>query len=61
MIFSYPGLGMTILTAIQSGDYPLITGTTLLISVTVLLANFSVDILIGLLDPRVAQQEKKGR
>jgi peptide/nickel transport system permease protein len=60
MIFSYPGIGMAILTAIQGNDYPLITGCTLLITVTVLLANFSVDILIGLLDPRVrvAQPEK---
>jgi peptide/nickel transport system permease protein len=53
MIFSYPGLGMAILTAIQGSDYPVITGCTLLITVCVLLANFSVDILIGWLDPRV--------
>lgn len=53
MIFSYPGLGMAILTAIQGNDYPLITGCTLLITTTVLLANFGVDLLIGVLDPRV--------
>ena len=58
MIFSYPGLGMTILTAIQGSDYPLITGTTLLITITVLLANFIVDILVGWLDPRVRQRER---
>jgi len=53
MIFSYPGLGMAVLTAIQGNDYPLIQGCTLLITITVLIANFSVDILIGFLDPRV--------
>jgi peptide/nickel transport system permease protein len=53
MIFSYPGLGMAVLTAIQGNDYPLIQGCTLLITVSVLIANFSVDILIGILDPRV--------
>ncbi|NLL14579.1 MAG: ABC transporter permease [Fibrobacter sp.] len=53
MIFSYPGLGMSMLTAIQGNDYPLIQGITLLITVSVLIANFSVDILIGFLDPRV--------
>jgi peptide/nickel transport system permease protein len=53
IIFSYPGLGMALLTAIQGNDYPLITGCTLLITVSVLVANFSVDILIGLLDPRI--------
>ncbi len=54
VIFSYPGLGMAILTAIQGNDYPLITGCTLLITVSVLLANFSVDLLLGWLDPRIA-------
>jgi peptide/nickel transport system permease protein len=53
MIFSYPGLGMSVLTAIQGFDYPVIQGCTLLITVSVLIANFSVDILIGFLDPRV--------
>lgn len=53
MIFSYPGLGMAILTAIQGNDYPVITGCTLLVTVCVLLANFVVDILIGILDPRI--------
>ena len=61
MIFSYPGLGMAILTAIQGSDYPLITGCTLLITIGVLVMNFSVDILIGFLDPRIrAGQGKKG-
>jgi peptide/nickel transport system permease protein len=53
IIFSYPGLGMAILTAIQGNDYPVITGCTLLITVSVLAANFGVDILVGLLDPRI--------
>jgi peptide/nickel transport system permease protein len=57
IIFSYPGLGYTILTAIQTNDYPVITGCTLLITVCVLVANFSVDLLIGWLDPRVRSAE----
>jgi peptide/nickel transport system permease protein len=56
MIFSYPGLGLAILTAIQGNDYPVITGTTLLLTTCVLIANFTVDILIGILDPRVRAQ-----
>jgi len=55
MIFSYPGLGMAMLTAIQTNDYPVIQGVTLLITSCVLIANFTVDILIALLDPRVKQ------
>jgi peptide/nickel transport system permease protein len=58
MIFSYPGLGMAILTAIQGNDYPLITGCTLLITVCVLVANFSVDVLIGFLDPRIRAAQR---
>lgn len=53
IIFSYPGLGLAILSAIQTNDYPVITGCCLLVTVTVLVANFSADVLIGLLDPRI--------
>ncbi len=60
MIFSYPGLGLSILTAIQSLDYPVISGCTLLITTCVLIANFSVDILIGFLDPRIRAAREGG-
>ena len=61
IIFSYPGLGMTILTAIQSNDYPVITGCCLLVTTTVLIANFSADLLIGLLDPRIRAAQGGGK
>jgi peptide/nickel transport system permease protein len=61
IIFGYPGLGLAILTAIQGNDYPLITGSTLIITVCILLANFSVDVLIGLLDPRIRASVAAGR
>ncbi|MEI9951790.1 MAG: ABC transporter permease [Pseudomonadota bacterium] len=60
MIFSYPGLGMAVLTAIQGNDYPLISGCTLLVTICVLLANFSVDVLVGFLDPRVRAAGQTG-
>ena len=53
MIFSYPGLGTAILDAITKNDYPMIQGCALLVAITVLIANFTVDILIGIFDPRV--------
>jgi peptide/nickel transport system permease protein len=56
MIFSYPGLGMAVLTAIQGSDYPLITGCTLLVTTCVLVANFGVDVLVGFFDPRIRAQ-----
>jgi peptide/nickel transport system permease protein len=61
MIFSYPGLGMAMLTAIQNNDYPMIQGCTLIITVSVLIANFTVDILIGFLDPRVKAGLQMGK
>ncbi|HEY2404586.1 MAG TPA: ABC transporter permease [Polyangiaceae bacterium] len=60
IIFSYPGLGLAILTAIQQSDYPLVTGTCLLITTCVLIANFSVDMLIGFLDPRIRAAQAAG-
>lgn len=53
MIFSYPGLGMAMLNAIQKNDYATIQGCTLMISTCVLVANFAVDVLIAVFDPRV--------
>jgi len=60
IVFSYPGLGTTMFTAIRNQDFPLISGCTLIITVTVLVANFVVDIICGLIDPRVrmTQQEE---
>lgn len=53
VIFSYPGLGSTILTASLGQDYPLISATALIITIMTLLANFGMEILYGVLDPRI--------
>jgi len=53
IIFSYPGLGSTLLTAIHENDYPLLSGLTLIIIIMVLISVFLLDILYGLIDPRV--------
>jgi peptide/nickel transport system permease protein len=53
IIFSYPGLGSTILTAVLGQDYPLISATTLIVTIMVLIANFLLEIVYGLLDPRI--------
>lgn len=59
IIFSYPGLGTTLLAAITGRDYPLISGCTLVITIMVLIANLAVEIVYGFIDPRVkaAQQD----
>jgi peptide/nickel transport system permease protein len=53
IIFSYPGLGTTIMNAVLGRDYPLISAATLVITIMVLTANFMVEILYGLIDPRI--------
>jgi peptide/nickel transport system permease protein len=53
IIFSYPGVGSLLNTALDTRDYPLIQGILLLVSVVVLTANLSVDLLYQKLDPRV--------
>jgi peptide/nickel transport system permease protein len=53
IIFSYPGLGSTILSAVLGQDYPLISATTLIITLMVLAANFLLEIFYGFLDPRI--------
>jgi peptide/nickel transport system permease protein len=53
IIFNYPGLGSTIFTAVLGGDYPLISAIMLIITLMVLIATFTIEILYGFIDPRI--------
>jgi ABC-type dipeptide/oligopeptide/nickel transport system permease component len=53
-IFAWPGLGRLLIQAIAHRDYPLVQGCVLLIAATYITVNLAVDLLHGLLDPRVA-------
>jgi len=53
IIFSYPGLGTTLLHAVLGQDYPLISASALIITIMVLFANFAIEIVYGLIDPRI--------
>jgi peptide/nickel transport system permease protein len=52
-VFSYPGLGLLTVQAIDAKDYPLLQGLFLLFSAAVIIANLIADILYSYLDPRV--------
>jgi peptide/nickel transport system permease protein len=52
VVFSYPGIGYLILQAINNEDYFLLQGCFLFIIIGVLLANFTIDIVYVLVDPR---------
>ncbi len=53
IVFSYPGLGLMLIQAVQTLDYPLMQALFLFITLSVLTANFVVDTLYVVLDPRV--------
>jgi peptide/nickel transport system permease protein len=53
IIFSYPGLGTTMLNAVMGQDYPLISAVTTIITLMVLIASFAIDLIYGLIDPRI--------
>jgi peptide/nickel transport system permease protein len=56
IVFSYPGIGYLLYTAVQRRDYPVMQGVLLLITLTVLAANLLADSLYAWLDPRVREQ-----
>ena len=52
VVFSYPGIGSLLLNAIQNQDYFLIQGCFLFIIIGVLIANFAIDVIYVIVDPR---------
>ena len=52
-IFSWPGVGKWILESIRRRDYPTLQGGILLIACTVIIVNLTVDILYGVINPRI--------
>jgi peptide/nickel transport system permease protein len=53
-VFSWPGLGRLIVSAIFARDFPLVQSAVLVVATAVVLVNFAVDLLYGVFDPRVA-------
>ena len=52
-IFSWPGIGKWMVDSIFRRDYPAVQGGLLLIAVTVMMVNLAVDLLYGLITPRI--------
>jgi dipeptide transport system permease protein len=52
-IFSWPGVGSWLVDAIYHRDYPTVQGGVLLIAAFVIIVNLSVDLIYGLLNPRI--------
>src|ERR671910_1324621 len=56
IIFGLPGMGNTLINAIFGRDYPVIQAMTLMIAFVFIFANLLVDLLYGVLDPRITQE-----
>jgi ABC-type dipeptide/oligopeptide/nickel transport system permease component len=53
VIFAWPGIGLTLVDAINSRDYPMIQATVLILAAVYVLVNLLVDITYRLLNPRI--------
>jgi peptide/nickel transport system permease protein len=57
IVFGYPGIGLLLLNAVTSNDYPLMQAIFLVITFAVLLANLVIDMIIVVADPRARRRE----
>jgi peptide/nickel transport system permease protein len=55
-VFTWPGVGLFTIQAITNRDYPVVQAAVLILSSAVVLINLLVDLLYGLLDPRIRVQ-----
>ena len=56
VIFSYPGIGFRLYQAIQSKDYFMIQGIVLVLSISLAVATFILDMIYPLIDPRISSR-----
>ena len=59
IVFSWPGLGSFMMTAISRRDYPLLMGIYLVMSICVAVMMIVVDVLYSVLDPRISHEAQK--
>jgi dipeptide transport system permease protein len=55
-IFSWPGIGKWMVDSISRRDYPVVQGGLMMIALIVMLVNLTVDVLYGLINPKVRKQ-----
>ena len=57
IIFSWPGLGRWLIDALQRRDYPVVQGGVLLVATMIILVNLLVDLLYGVVNPRIRHKK----
>jgi len=60
-IFDIPGIGQLVVNALNERDYPLVSGTVLVLSGLVLVINLVIDVVSGFVSPRLARSQAGGR
>ena len=55
-IFSWPGIGKWIIDAISNRDYPVLQGAVLIIATIIIVVNLTIDLLYGVVNPRIRHQ-----
>ena len=55
-IFSWPGIGKWMVDSIFRRDYPVVQGGLLMIAVIVMIVNLTVDLLYGLINPKIRKR-----
>jgi peptide/nickel transport system permease protein len=57
-VYELPGMGRLLVRSLANGDLPMIMGVVIVVSLAVVVANLIVDLLYGVVDPRVRLQTK---
>ena len=57
-IFSWPGIGKWLIESIRRRDYPVLQGGILLVATLVIVVNLTVDVLYGVINPRIRHAKR---
>jgi ABC-type dipeptide/oligopeptide/nickel transport system permease component len=52
-VFSWPGVGNLLYIGVQWNDFPLVSGTVLVLVLYAVIVNMAIDLLYGVVDPRL--------
>lgn len=52
-VFNWPGMGLLLISAVETRDYPVIMGATLIVGACVILVNLATDLAYAAIDPRI--------
>jgi peptide/nickel transport system permease protein len=53
VVFNWPGIGYALVQAVLVGDFPVVQFIFLLVAAFIILSNFTIDVVYGVIDPRV--------